>query len=57
MRTTNTDTKQKLKDIVWENVKEITTKGGMEFYNKLMLDIDRSEIDSEDELAKRMYKK
>lgn len=57
MKILNSEIQQKLRDIVWDNVKDITMKGGMEFYNKLMLDIDRGEIDSEDELAKRMYKK
>ena len=57
MRVPNESIKKKLRDMVWDNVREITTKGGMEFYNELMLDIDRTEIDSVEELEKRMKAK
>ena len=48
---------QLLKNYIWENIKEITQKGGFEWYNILAHDIERNIISNMDELQKRMYKK
>ena len=48
---------QILKNYIWENVKEITIKGGFEWYNRLANEIERGDIADLDELEKRMYKK
>lgn len=46
-----------LKKYCWDNIKEITMKGGFELYNALMLDIDRSVITGIEQLEKRLLKK
>jgi hypothetical protein len=46
-----------LKQYCWNNIKEITLKGGMELYNALMLDIDRNVITELEQLEKRLLKK
>ena len=48
---------QILKNYIWENIKEITVKGGFEWYNRLANEIERGDIADLDELEKRMYKK
>ena len=48
---------QELKNYIWENVKEITLKGGFELYNILSNDIERGNIADLEELEKRLYKK
>ena len=48
---------QILKNYIWENVKEITIKGGFELYNKLANDIERGNIADLEELQKSMYLK
>ena len=48
---------QELKQYCWNNIKEITLKGGMELYNALMLDIDRNVITELEQLEKRLLKK
>lgn len=57
MKVPNESIKRELKALVWDRVREITTKGGMELYNRLMLDIDRGEIDSEELLNKEIKRK
>lgn len=46
-----------LKQYCWNNIKEITLKGGMELYNALMDDIERSAIIEVEQLEKRLLKK
>ena len=46
-----------LKKYCWDNIKEITLKGGFELYNALMLDIDRNEIGTIEEIQNRMKRK
>ena len=48
---------QLLKNYIWNNIKEITVKGGFEWYNRLANEIERGDIADLDELEKRMYKK
>ena len=48
---------QFLKNYIWENVKQITIKGGFELYNKLANEIERGDIADLEQLEKRMYKK
>ena len=48
---------QILKNYIWENIKEITLLGGMELYNKLANDIERSVIVEIADIEKRMMKK
>lgn len=46
-----------LKKYCWDNIREITMKGGFELYNALMLDIDRNVITEIEQLEKRLLKK
>jgi len=46
-----------LKKYCWDNVKEITIKGGFELYNALMLDIERNQISTIEEIQNRMKRK
>ena len=48
---------QQLKNYIWNNVKEITLKGGMELYNELADDIEKSVIVEIADIEKRMTKK
>jgi len=48
---------QILKNYIWENIKEITLLGGMELYNKLANDIEKSVIVEIADIEKRMTKK
>ena len=48
---------QELKNYIWENVKEITLKGGFELYNKLANDIEKGIIPDLEELEKRLLKR
>ena len=48
---------QILKNYIWEHIKEITLKGGFEWYNKLANEIEKGDIADLDELQKRMYQK
>ena len=48
---------QQLKNYIWNNVKEITLKGGMKLYNELTNDIEKSVIVEIADIEKRMTKK
>jgi hypothetical protein len=56
MRQSNSN-KHELKQYCWDNIREITLKGGMELYNALMNDIERGEIADLEQLEKRLLKK
>ena len=48
---------ERLRQILFEQIKEVIMKGGMELYNKLVDDIERCNINDDEELAKRLLKK
>jgi hypothetical protein len=50
----NDKNERELKNYIWENVKQITIKGGFELYNKLANAIERGEIADLEELKKRI---
>lgn len=48
---------EELRQILFSQIREITLKGGMELYNKLLDDIERCDIMDEEELDRRLLKK